>query len=242
MSESYKRKHSLLDTYPRRISLLPKQTSMKKQLLLLTALFTMTVTHGQFNPVKNLKLTHVYQNPRNCYELSWSPPNPSTDTLIGYNIYRNKTFYVFTTNTAISYNPCQGISDTTYGGFMLFNYGAFYAHVTAVYNKSHIESSYNDSAHWGGLYNGIKENWDYDRVQIFPNPLSTQATLQTANPLKNASLTVCNSVGQIVKRIDNLVGQTIVFHRDNLPSGLYFVRLTQDGSTISVDKFVITDR
>jgi hypothetical protein len=81
-----------------------------------------------------------------------------------------------------------------------------------------------------------------NKVSIYPNPFPTQTTLQTANRLINASLTVYNSVGQTVKHVDNLAGQTVTFHRDNLPSGLYFVRLTQDGNTISSDKFVITDK
>lgn len=81
-----------------------------------------------------------------------------------------------------------------------------------------------------------------NKFSIFPNPFSSQTTLQTAGRLHNASLTIYNSVGQTVKRIDNLIGQTIIFHRDNLPTGLYFVRLTQDGNTISADKFVITDK
>jgi len=76
----------------------------------------------------------------------------------------------------------------------------------------------------------------------YPNPFSTQTTLQTVERLQNASLTVYNSVGQVVKRMDNLSGQTIIFHRDNLPSGLYFVRLTQDSKVIAVDKLVIADK
>lgn len=79
-------------------------------------------------------------------------------------------------------------------------------------------------------------------VNLYPNPFSSQTTLLTDKVLKNASLTIFNSFGQTVKQIDNLSGQTIIFHRDNLPSGQYFVRLTQDGNIISVDKFVITDK
>jgi hypothetical protein len=78
-------------------------------------------------------------------------------------------------------------------------------------------------------------------IRIYPNPFTTQTILQTDNFLKNASLTVYNSSGQTVKQVNNLVGQTIFFHRDNLPSGLYFVRLTQDGKTFSADKFLIVD-
>ena len=89
---------------------------------------------------------------------------------------------------------------------------------------------------------GVTENNFPDSfVNIYPNPFSTQTTLQTGKFLKNASLTVYNSFGQTVKQIHNLSGQAIIFHRDNLSSGLYFLRLTQDSKVIAVDKLVIAD-
>jgi hypothetical protein len=63
---------------------------------------------------------------------------------------------------------------------------------------------------------------------IYPNPFSTQTTLQTDNILHNATLTVVNCFGQTVKQIKNISGQTVTLHRDNLSSGLYFLRITQD--------------
>ena len=78
-------------------------------------------------------------------------------------------------------------------------------------------------------------------INIFPNPFSTQTTLQTENLLKSATLTVYNSFGQILKQINNISGQRITLHRDNLPLGLYFVRLTEENKTIAIGKLVITD-
>lgn len=78
-------------------------------------------------------------------------------------------------------------------------------------------------------------------LKIFPNPFSSSTTLKTDIILKNATLTVYNFYGQIVKQIDNFSGQTIIFQRDNLPSGLYFIRLTQDNKTFSTDKLTITE-
>jgi hypothetical protein len=103
------------------------------------------------------------------------------------------------------------------------------------------DSSYNCSPLDLTLSVNENENNSFN-LTVSPNPFSTQTTFQTAAPLQNASLTVYNFVGQTVKRVDDLAGQTVTFHRDNLPSGLYFVRLTQDGNTISADKFVITDK
>ena len=78
-------------------------------------------------------------------------------------------------------------------------------------------------------------------VQLYPNPFTSSTTLQTDNLFKNASLTVYNSFGRTIKQVDNLSGQTVTLFRDNLPSGLYFIRLTQDNKIIAADKLVITD-
>ena len=88
---------------------------------------------------------------------------------------------------------------------------------------------------------GIFENSFAASINLFPNPFSTQTTLQTETHLLNASVIVYNSVGQIVKRIDNFSGQTIIFRRDNLPSGLYFIQITQDNKAISAAKLVVLD-
>jgi hypothetical protein len=85
-----------------------------------------------------------------------------------------------------------------------------------------------------------KDN-DKFEIKIFPNPFSSLTVLQTDNLFKNATLTVCNLFGQTVKQIKNISGQTIIFQRDNLSSGLYFIRLTQDNKILSVGKLVITD-
>ena len=78
-------------------------------------------------------------------------------------------------------------------------------------------------------------------VLIYPNPLCSKTTLQTNKILKDATLTMYNFHGQQVKQITNISGQTIILNRDNLSSGLYFIRLTQDNKVIKSDKLVITD-
>ena len=79
-------------------------------------------------------------------------------------------------------------------------------------------------------------------IKIYPNPFCTQTVLQADIPLKNATLTVDNCIGQTVKQINNISGQTVTLFRDNLPSGLYFVRLTENNNILVVKKLVITDK
>lgn len=96
--------------------------------------------------------------------------------------------------------------------------------------------------------NSINEITQAPPLRILPNPFSTQTTLYTDRFFKDATLTVYNLYGQTIKRINNISGQTVILSRDNLPRGLYFVRLTEENpegmethKTIAADKLVITD-
>ncbi|HTF02768.1 MAG TPA: T9SS type A sorting domain-containing protein [Bacteroidia bacterium] len=78
-------------------------------------------------------------------------------------------------------------------------------------------------------------------LEVNPNPFSETTILSTDQPLRNGTLVVYNSFGQIVRQSDNLEGQSITFHRDNLPEGVYFLSLSDEGEMISVRKVVIAD-
>jgi hypothetical protein len=88
---------------------------------------------------------------------------------------------------------------------------------------------------------GINENNQGSTVNIYPIPFSSQTTLQTDMNIRDATLTVYNSFGQIVKEIKKISGQTITLFRDNLPKGLYFIRLKDENKIIAVAKLVIVD-
>ena len=76
---------------------------------------------------------------------------------------------------------------------------------------------------------------------VFPNPFISSTTIQTNGSLKNATLTICNAFGQTVKQQNNISGHIVTLTRDNLPSGLYSIRLTEENKIIAVEKIVITD-
>jgi photosystem II stability/assembly factor-like uncharacterized protein len=91
------------------------------------------------------------------------------------------------------------------------------------------------------IVSGINEINVHNSITIYPNPFSTQTILQTDKVFKNATLTLHNSLGQQIRQVNNISGQTVTIHRDNLSSGLYYLQLTQDNQTIATDKLVITD-
>ena len=78
-------------------------------------------------------------------------------------------------------------------------------------------------------------------IKISPNPFSTQTTLHSSNLLKNATLTLYNCFGQEVKQLKNISGQTVTLFRDNLPSGIYFYKLSDSKEFFSTGKIIISD-
>jgi hypothetical protein len=88
---------------------------------------------------------------------------------------------------------------------------------------------------------GSNENSSIIIFSIFPNPFISSTTIHTIGNLKNATLTVYNSFGQTLKQVKNISGQTVSLSRDNLPCGLYFIRLTEEDKIIAVKKLIITD-
>ena len=87
----------------------------------------------------------------------------------------------------------------------------------------------------------IKSISENTSLNIFPNPFTSETTLKTDFNLKDATLTIYNALGQEVNNIKNISGQEIKLSRDNLVSGIYFIRLTLDNKVIATDKLVITD-
>lgn len=88
---------------------------------------------------------------------------------------------------------------------------------------------------------GTKENGLTEAPGIYPNPFSSQTLLETRSPLKNATLLVDNCFGYTVKEIRNLNGSKIMVARENLASGLYFIRLIQDNEVLLTAKIVIAE-
>lgn len=78
-------------------------------------------------------------------------------------------------------------------------------------------------------------------LSIFPNPFSSHALIQSDKILKDAKLTVYNSIGQQVKQSGNITGHSVTVFRDNLPGGIYIVHLTENDKTVATSKIVITD-
>ena len=95
---------------------------------------------------------------------------------------------------------------------------------------------------WDNSTTSINElKTSLQNIQIYPNPFYFSTTLQTDIPFKNAILTVYNTYGKLVKEIKNISGNSVELFRDDLPNGLYFIKVIEDHKIIQVDKIILTD-
>ena len=89
---------------------------------------------------------------------------------------------------------------------------------------------------------GIVEN-DHQQFgnRIYPNPFNSSTTIKFNMPLHNAELNIYNENGQKVMQIKNISGHHHTIYRNNLSSGLYFLRLMQENEILAQEKLLITD-
>ncbi|HQF27623.1 MAG TPA: T9SS type A sorting domain-containing protein [Bacteroidia bacterium] len=89
-----------------------------------------------------------------------------------------------------------------------------------------------------GLNNLSYEN----KISIYPNPFTQTTKIRLDQKLNDASLSIYNSVGQLVKQLKNISSQEVTLQRDNLPSGMYSVHLSAGKKIVSTEKLFILDK
>jgi len=103
------------------------------------------------------------------------------------------------------------------------------------------ESTPNTCIETGSGIVGVDENSTRNNFSISQNPFMSSTTIQTSQHLNDATLTIYNTYGQIVKKVKNIVGNTISLSRDALPSGLYCITLMEKNQHPIIAKLTITD-
>jgi hypothetical protein len=128
------------------------------------------------------------------------------------------------------------------GGSCNYSHDAIYLGHIAWYGITNFIDSYN---YKNGIPNcnalSVNEAETGTVISVYPNPFSSEAALHTGRPLRNATLTLSNCLGQSVKEIKNISGETIIMQLGSLVSGLYFFRLAEVNEMPVTGKLIITD-
>lgn len=91
----------------------------------------------------------------------------------------------------------------------------------------------------GCVFTDVNELTNNNSIFIYPNPSTngTNVTIEvSASTNSNARLMIYNSIGQLIAT-EQIKGSSVELK--NLPSGLYYCKLVQDGRIIATEKMII---
>ena len=103
-----------------------------------------------------------------------------------------------------------------------------------------IDDILTSSAQWQ-LCSGVDDLSADKNFAVYPNPFSSETTIKTSFPLNKAVVKLYNLMGEVVYQQSNLQGQSFMLHKNNLPSGIYYLMLSENNRTIATKKIVITE-
>ena len=78
-------------------------------------------------------------------------------------------------------------------------------------------------------------------IQYAPNPFTTELYITAPSDFKNATIKVFNAIGQLVRELTNVNGNTVTVRRDNLNSGIYFVQIQESGKIMATNKIILAN-
>ena len=223
-----------------------KPLIMKFTKLIILALFLQSTHYliGQLNPINDLtyEQTYVYPNTNcpnyNCFDLDWTEPFPSNDTLIGYFVYKDNEIWIFTEETSVT---CSGDIPCEYDDFFVGM--PFYAKVKAVYNVDSLESIANDSVLIEDIYIDIAEHKNHD-ISIINNPILSgqDITLLIPNSISMAYVIKITSInGEILKEYGKLqvCNSKINLSSNGLSTGVYIIQIFGDNRVFTNKLLII---
>lgn len=94
----------------------------------------------------------------------------------------------------------------------------------------------------GDMYcSSVKKRDIEQNLDVFPNPFKHNAALHLKKSLKNGTMTLVNTFGQQVFKQINISGNQIFLSRNNLKTGVYIIRIVDEGKLIASKRIVVTD-
>jgi N-acetylneuraminic acid mutarotase len=88
---------------------------------------------------------------------------------------------------------------------------------------------------------GVQENDLNNIISLYPNPFVDKTNLHTNSIMKDATISIYNSNGQLAREIKHISGQDITIYREEFPIGLYLICLKEEDKIISTKKILIED-
>lgn len=85
------------------------------------------------------------------------------------------------------------------------------------------------------------ENLSPLHLTLSPNPMNGVAVIMSNRPLRQGAVQIFNMQGQLVREMNNLTGRRVELRREELPVGVYIVRLSEKGRFLVSRGLMIED-
>jgi hypothetical protein len=72
------------------------------------------------------------------------------------------------------------------------------------------------------------EEQSINDLHIYPNPFTYYTTIKFSGAFQIRKIDIVDIFGRIVRTIDNIHSNSVTIHRENLPGGIYFIRIHSD--------------
>jgi hypothetical protein len=204
---------------------------MKTKAITLFAVLIITsfASYAQINPIRNLQFAFFYGYPEyiycpafNCFSILWEVPEASTDTLLGYRIYKNNVRWHF---EDVTYIECMGTNPCQY--YDIYDSLPCVIKVRAVYNSDSLESLANDSVYIEHIAIGIKE-LHKNEIKLVANPIRQSEQISIDLPLNfcmNYTVRIISLDGRLLQEItsNNISYNRIQIPSDKLNRGIYII-------------------
>lgn len=82
---------------------------------------------------------------------------------------------------------------------------------------------------------------EINEIKIYPNPFSYFTNILFNDPLNQGTIVIYNLMGQIVKKVENLKCASVMFFKDKLESGVYYLKIYDNNKDVGIEKIVIED-
>ena len=84
--------------------------------------------------------------------------------------------------------------------------------------------------YWSELTTSISNNTIDHNYIVYPNPFTDYTTIQLSDANQVLRIDLIDIHGRIIRTISNVKNNSVTIHRENLPSGTYFIRIQSDNA------------
>ncbi|RLD29978.1 MAG: hypothetical protein DRI73_10685, partial [Bacteroidetes bacterium] len=118
-----------------------------------------------------------------------------------------------------------------------YSYDTFGNLTEEIYSKWDSEINawvYNlkDVHYWSELTTSVSNNIIDPYYIVYPNPFTEYTTIRLTDVVQTQKIELIDIHGRIVRTMDKVNGTSVTIQRDNLTSGIYFIRIHSDDTYV----------